>query len=162
MDRKCPLVLLGAVMLVAFAASCAPPPPRAWNRGTGLVRPGRGTETPTLTERGIVEYRQGDLEIAEDLFEQAIGLYPNNPEAYYYLGEIRYRERRYDESLAFLYKAEIYFGPNDRRLAKVYLLMGRNDEAAGRAPQAAAHFRQTLALDPGNRDAASGLSRLLP
>lgn len=152
-------LLTGLLLLTAACAGSGRSP--ATREGL-FGRPEGGRALPPLTQKGIDEYRRGDLATAQELFERSLGLYPDNAEAYYYLAEIRYRQRDYDESLALLDKAEIYFGPNKPWLGRVYLLMGKNDEARGRLHDAAARYREALSLDPGNGDAARRLARLSP
>lgn len=162
MNRKQTARLFWFLIFVVSASGCAGSGPRSLFpagvfREREVVRPSLG-----ITDSAVAEYRKGNWVAAQDLFEKSLSLHPDNAEVYYYLAEIRYRERDYDASLALLDKAEIYFGDDASWLAKVYVLMGKNDEARGRGREAAARYRQALGMDPRSDDAARRLGRLTP
>jgi tetratricopeptide (TPR) repeat protein len=113
-----------------------------------------------LTDEGRQLLDEGRFDEAASVFQKAISLYPNNPYAYYYLGQSRYLKKDYARSLAPLRQAELYLSGDPVWLARVYALRGQIDEALSQPDDARNQYQKALAFDPGNSEAREGLERI--
>jgi tetratricopeptide (TPR) repeat protein len=113
-----------------------------------------------LTEEGRRLLEAGDPAKALSRLEKTIAIDSTNPYGYFFLGKAHYSLGRHQESLKFLDVAESLFAGNPYWLAEVFALRGEDYRALGAADRADANYAQALRLNPGNRMAAEGLSRL--
>lgn len=79
------------------------------------------------------------LVLAENILEKAIGISPSNQQGYWYLGEIRLGQRRFEESIS-LFKKAVELEPKHAQshwyLALAYRFAGKYQEALEEASQA--------------------------
>lgn len=113
-----------------------------------------------LTDEGRRLLAEGRFDEAASVFQKAISLHPNNPYAYYYLGQSRYLKKDYARSLAPLRQAELYLSGDSVWLARVYALRGQIDEALLQPDDARGQYQKALTFDPRNSDARDGLERI--
>jgi serine/threonine-protein kinase len=83
-------------------------------------------------QQGLVYMDRGEWESAEEVFEQAMELDPNDPYPYYHLGWVRQKQIRGDEAIA-MYKEAIDVDPEFHRaytaIGRYYINQGNYDEA---------------------------------
>jgi tetratricopeptide (TPR) repeat protein len=105
---------------------------------------------------GVVFAQAGDLERAAHYYGRAISLDPTDPEFRFFLANVRYRQRRFDEALA-LYGETLRLDPDrvEAHLIRGWLLEQRGDHVA-----AAAEYRSALARAPEFEDARTALQRV--
>jgi tetratricopeptide (TPR) repeat protein len=159
-----------AIMAVLFLVSgCVPaaesPPGEPalkpiTNRTTDPSQTGQQEASLQLTDQGRQLLASGRWDEAGSVFQKAISLYPNNPYAYYYLGEARYFKKDYAQALAPLRQAELYLSDDPAWLARIYALRGRIDEALLKPDDARRQYQKALAFDSRNLDAREGLDRI--
>ncbi len=103
-------------------------------------------------------YAQGNLERAEDLLEQAIGINPNHLRANEMLAEILIGGGRLAEAREKLEKL-LEFAPSVARprLVQVYL---QQAQAAADDASRLALYEKTLGLDSGNPEARAGVEKI--
>jgi tetratricopeptide (TPR) repeat protein len=103
----------------------------------------------------------GDDGAALDQLERAIGIDPTNPYAYYYLAELHFTHRTYDQAIAF---ADRSAGLSEMRApewaSRAYTLQGNSFEAVGRFGDARDAYARALNAAPGNLAAQAGLARV--
>jgi hypothetical protein len=146
----------------------APPPPAAaaLDDDSSLLAKITPTTTPQraaslrLTEEGRKLLGAGDPVKALGRLEKTIAVDSTNPYGYYFLAKAHYYLGRHQESLKFLDVAESLFARDSYWLAEVFALRGEDFRALGAADRADTSYAQALRLNPGNRLAAEGLSRL--
>lgn len=117
-----------------------------------------------LAERGARELAAGRDESAGRSLDRALTLDPGNPYAFYLIAVLRHHQGAFDQSLAFLRKAEILLRADRPWLSETYLLMGLNQEALARPREALRLYETALALDPDQglaRGRAAELRRVL-
>ena len=102
----------------------------------------------------------GDNAKALSRLEKAIAVDSTNPYGYYFLAKAHYSLGRYQESLRFLAVAESLLAGEPYWLSEVFALRGENYRALGFLERADMNYAQALRLNPGNRVAAEGRSRL--
>lgn len=105
---------------------------------------------------GVVAAQAGDLERAADYYGRAISLDPADPGFRFFLANVRYRQRRFDEALA-LYGETLQLDPGrvEAHLIRGWLLEQNGDPGA-----AAAEYRSALARAPEFEDARAALQRV--
>ncbi len=113
-----------------------------------------------LTEEGKKLLESGEYAKALARLEKTIAIDSTNPYGYYYLAQTHYRMGRYQESLNFLDVAESLFASEPYWLAEVLALKGEGFRALGSFQRADSSYSQALRLNPGNRVASEGLSRM--
>lgn len=113
-----------------------------------------------LTEEGKKLLAAGDPAKAVSRLEKAIAVDSTNPYGYYYLAQAHFALGRHQESLNFLDVAESRFSGDSYWLSEIYGLRGENHRALGDLDRADFTYTQALRLNPGNRLAAEGLSRV--
>ncbi|MFQ5682457.1 MAG: tetratricopeptide repeat protein [Candidatus Binatia bacterium] len=113
-----------------------------------------------LAEEGKRLMKSGQYERALVRLEKTISIDSTNPYGYYYLAETHYRMGRYRQSLNFLDVAESLLASKPYWLAEVYALKGENFRALGLPRQAELNYSHALRLNPRNRVASRGLSRV--
>lgn len=113
-----------------------------------------------LTEEGRKLLASGDYAKALARLERTIAIDSTNAYGYYYLARAHYHLAHYQASLNFLDVAENLFGSDPYWLAEVFALKGENFRAIGFLQRADSSYSQALQLNPRNRVASEGLSRL--
>ena len=113
-----------------------------------------------LTEEGRKLLESGDPAKALSRLEKTIAIDSTNPYGYYFLAKAHSYLGRHQESLNFLDVAESLFASDLYWLSEVFALRGENYRALGFLDRADANYSQALRLNPGNRIAADGLSRM--
>lgn len=122
--------------------------------------PPRRAASLRLTEEGRKLLEAGDHAKALSRLEKTIAVDSTNPYGYYYLAKAHYDLGRYQESLSFLDVAESLLSREPYWLAEVFALKGENFRGLGFFQRARSHYSEALRLNPENRVAADGLSRL--
>lgn len=122
--------------------------------------PPRRAASLRLTEEGRKLLETGEYAKALSRLEKTIAVDSTNPYGYYYLAKAHYDLGRYRESLSFLDVAESLLSREPYWLAEVLALKGENFRGLGFFQRADSHYSEALRLNPENRLAAEGLSRL--
>lgn len=122
--------------------------------------PPRRAVSLRLTEEGKKLLDAGDYAKALSRLEKTIAVDSTNPYGYFYLAKAHHHLGRYQESLNFLDVAESLLGRETYWLAEVFALKGENFRALGFIQRASSNYSEALRLNPGNRVAAEGLSRM--
>ncbi len=147
----------------------AVPPPRApapLPEETSLLAKITPTTSPQraasirLTEEGRRLLESGDHAKALSRLEKAIAVDSTSPYGFFFLASAHAALGRQQESLKFLDVAEPLFGADPYWLSEVFTLRGENYRALGSLDRAGMNYSQALRLNPGNRLAADGLSRI--
>lgn len=113
-----------------------------------------------LTEEGRKLLESGDHAKALSRFEKTIAIDSTNPYGYYFLAKAHTSMGRHQESLRFLDVAEGLIASDPYWLSEVFALRGEDYRALGFLDRADLNYSQALRLNPGNRMAADGLSRI--
>ena len=113
-----------------------------------------------LVENGVKMLNTGDLDSAEQMFEQALRVSPTNGKPYYYLGIVAAKQKNYDRSLGFLGQAETYLKDDDFWMSQVYLQEALSLKALGKKAEAKAKLQEALKRDPSNQWAQNELGKL--
>ncbi|MGH7847809.1 MAG: tetratricopeptide repeat protein [Candidatus Binatia bacterium] len=113
-----------------------------------------------LTEEGKKMLANEDYRRALGSLERSIAIDSSNPYNYYYLAKAHYHLARYQESLNFLDVAESRLVNEPYWLAETLALRGENFRALGFFQRAESSYTQALKLNPGNKIAGEGMSRL--
>ncbi len=108
---------------------------------------------PTLME-GFVRSLMGEKETAEELFTAALSEEPDNLYAWSLMGDIRVRQRRYDEAVECFEKSSTIdpnpgFTDNYLSIAYIREMQGRWNEAADAHEKALKVYRQNTKLEEG-------------
>jgi len=112
-----------------------------------------------VAAQGVLAWKQGRVQEAEDRLEQSLTLDPRNPFGYFYLAEIRIRESAFSQALIFLDQAELHFQGHPHWLSEVYEGKGRCQEALGDLKAAVQAYARALEYNPWNESAEEGLAR---
>lgn len=104
----------------------------------------------------------GNLDDAEQLFEQALRVSPTNGKPYYYLGVLAAKEKNYERSLNFLEQAENYLHDNDFWMSQILMQEGIVLKALNQKSAAKDKLEEALRRDPTNQHAAQELKTLGP
>ncbi|MCI0446467.1 tetratricopeptide repeat protein [bacterium] len=142
-----------------------PPPPPA---KPPLVVPQMKPRQPSkadpastkLMDAGAKQLNAGNLDQAEELFEQALRVSPTNGKPYYYLGVIASRQKDYERALGFLQQAETYLHTDNFWMSQVLYQEGLTLKAMKRIPEAKKKFQEALQRDPNNQYASKELKTL--
>ena len=113
-----------------------------------------------LTEEGRKLLESGDHARALSRLEKAIAVDSTSPYGFYFLASAHAALGRQQESLKFLDVAESLFGADSYWLSEVFALRGENYRTLGSLDRAGLNYSQALRLNPGNRLAGDGLSRI--
>lgn len=92
---------------------------------------------------GVCEMRLGKDRAAEQDFEHALSLQPNEPVALLHLGELRYREKRYGEARRLAKRFLDNYGPTATSLwlaVRIEHKLGRSDAEAAYASELGRRF----------------------
>ncbi len=116
-----------------------------------------------LIEDGRQGMKQQNYNKALDRFERALTIDPTNACGYYYLAQLHFLKKDYDQAVAFAGRAVALSAHTDPSWAgRAYALQGAVFEEVGRYPDARNAYRQAVAADPNNTVARVGLARLSP
>lgn len=115
-----------------------------------------------LVTQGVKQMNAGDLESAEQVFEQALRISPSYAKPYYYLGVVSYKKGDYKRSLAFLEQSEMYSYGDDFWQSQVLLHEGLCYKAMKMIPTAKQKLQMAVEKDPTNDWAQSELKKLTP
>lgn len=122
--------------------------------------PPRRAASLRLTEEGRKLLEAGDYAKALSRLEKTIAVDSTNPYGHFYLAKVHHHMGRFQESLNFLDVAESLLGREPYWLAEVFALKGENFRVLGFSQRASSNYSEALRLNPGNRVAADGLSRV--
>ena len=114
-----------------------------------------------IVESGVKKMNAGDLEGAEQYFEQALRVSPNNGRPYYYLGVLAVKQKNYDRALAFLAQAETHLHSDSFWMSQILLQQGLIFKAQNQKARAVEKLRQAVAKDPTNASAQNELKALM-
>ena len=141
----------------------APPPLADDSSLLAKITPGTPPQRAAslrLTEEARRLLDGGDHSKALNLLEKSIAIDSSNPYGYYFLAKAHHALGRQQESLRFLDVTESLLAGNAYWLAEVYALRGEDYRALGSMERADSNYSQALRLNPGNRTAAEGQSRV--
>jgi Tfp pilus assembly protein PilF len=113
-----------------------------------------------LVEAGTKQMNAGNLDDAEQTFEQALRVSPTNGRPYYYLGVIASKQKNYDRGLSFLSQAETYLNDDSFWMSQVYLQEGLIYKDLNQKDNALQKFQDALKSDPTNQWAQNELKKL--
>lgn len=113
-----------------------------------------------LVDSGVKKMNTGNLEEAEQLFEQALRVSPNNGRPYYYLGVVAAKQKNYERSLAFLAQAEVHLHADSFWMSQILLQQALILKAQNQKAAALQKLREAVSKDPGNTWAKTELEAL--
>lgn len=114
-----------------------------------------------LVDVGRAQLAAGDDGAALDQLERAIAIDPANPYAYYYLAELHFAHRTYDQAIAFADRSATLSDAREPEWAsRAYTLQGNAFEAVGRFADARDAYARAIQAAPGNFAAQVGLARV--
>jgi tetratricopeptide (TPR) repeat protein len=114
-----------------------------------------------LIEDGRQQMNKGNYDHALDRFERAVAIDPTNAYGYYFLAQVHYLKKGYDQAIAFASRAAALSARTDPVwLGRVYSLEGAVFEDAGRYPDARKAYQNAVDADPRNLAARVGVARL--
>jgi Flp pilus assembly protein TadD len=114
-----------------------------------------------LVDAGRARMAAGDSGAALEQLERAIAIDPENLYAYYYLAELHFMHRTYDQAIAFADRAATLSDARAPEWAsRAYTLQGNAFEAAGRFADARGAYARAIQAAPGNLAAQVGLGRV--
>jgi len=113
-----------------------------------------------LVEAGTKQLNAGNIDDAEQTFEQALRVSPTNGRPYYYLGVIAAKQKNYERGLSFLSQAETYLRDDSFWMSQVYLQEGLIYKDQNQKDTARQKFQDALKSDPTNQWAQNELKKL--
>jgi len=114
-----------------------------------------------LIEDGRGKMREGEYDAALDRLERAVAIDPTSPYGYYFLAQVHFLKKNYDQAVAFASRAASLAGRADPAFqGRIYSLEGAVFEQVGRFPDARRAYQQALWVDPQNVAARVALARL--
>lgn len=113
----------------------------------------RPSAAADLLSKAIAQHQAGRLSEAAALYQQALSIEPNNPQALHNLGVVAHHQRRHQDAIVLIGKA-IKFEANN---AGYHYNLGTAHHALAHFEEAAAHYRRAVAL---NRDYAAAYFNL--
>jgi tetratricopeptide (TPR) repeat protein len=114
-----------------------------------------------LVAAGRARMAARDYGAALEQLERAIAIDPGNPYAYYYLAELHFVHRTYDQAIAFADRAASLSEARAPEWAsRAYTLQGNAFEATGRLADARGAYARAIQAAPGNLAAQVGLARI--
>ena len=115
-----------------------------------------------LIEEGRQQRNQGHYDVAVERFEKSVAVDPTNAYGYYFLAQVHYMKKNYDQAIAFSSRAATLSARTDRACAgRVYSLQGAVFEEVGRYPDARKAYQRAVDADPNNLAARVGIARLI-
>ncbi len=103
----------------------------------------------------------GEFERAQIVFERAVELAPFQPYSYYFLGRISFAQRKLQQALAFLQKAELLLPRTQTAwLGETICLRGQVAEDLGNIREARSAYQRCLHFTPDSLQALTALARL--
>jgi tetratricopeptide (TPR) repeat protein len=116
-----------------------------------------------LIEDGRQHMSGGHYDKALERFERSVAIDPTNAYGYYFLAQLHFHTKKYDQAVAFASRAAILSARNDPVcLGRAYGLEGAAFEAVGRYADARAAYEKAVQADPNNLAARTGVARLTP
>jgi TolA-binding protein len=141
-----------------------PPPPAKPPLEVPQMKPRQPSKadpaSTKLMDAGAKQLNAGNLDQAEELFEQALRVSPTNGKPYYYLGVIASRQKDYERALGFLQQAENFLHTDNFWMSQVLYQEGLTLKAMKRIPDAKKKFQDALDRDPNNQYASKELKAL--
>jgi len=114
-----------------------------------------------LVESGVKQMNAGNLDQAEQIFEQALRVSPNNGRPYYYLGVLAAKQKNYDRAAGFLSQAEAQLHDDPFWMSQVLLQEGLILKAQNQKSAAIEKLREAVNADPSNTYAKTELDALM-
>jgi TolA-binding protein len=118
------------------------------------------TSAIKLVESGVKQMNAGNLDQAEQIFEQAVRVSPNNGRPYYYLGVLSAKQKEYERASGFLSQAENHLHDDPFWMSQILLQEGLILKAQNQKDAAIQKFREAVSTDPTNTYAQSELAAL--
>jgi tetratricopeptide (TPR) repeat protein len=116
-----------------------------------------------LIEDGRQHVRDGRYDQAIERFERAVAIDPTNAYGYFFLAQLHYLTKKFDQAIAFANRAAVLSARTDRIwLGRVYSLQAAVFEDVGRYPDARKAYQKAVEADPNNLGARVGIARLTP
>ena len=109
---------------------------------------------PALAAKALISQEQGEYDLAESRFRQALEYDPDYTRGRSHFGVFLYNQKRYEEALEQFRQASKDTDFEDR--AGVFVNLGRAADRLGRHAQAAKAYRRAMQLDRGNLRAHLG------
>jgi len=114
-----------------------------------------------LIEDGRDLLAKGRYDQALDRFERSVAIDPSNAYGYYFLAQLHYQTKKYDQAVAFASRAAALSSRTDRAWeARCYSLQGAVFEEVGRFADARKAYKRAVDADPANPTARTGYARL--
>lgn len=114
-----------------------------------------------LIEDGRQQMREGAYDAALDRLERAVAIDPTSAYGYYFLAQVHFLKKNYDQAVAFASRAASLGRRADPAFrGRIYGLQGAVYEQVGRYPDARKAYQQALGADPQNLAARVALARL--
>lgn len=114
-----------------------------------------------LANEGRTQLSAGRDDAALETLERAISVDPSNAYAYYFLAELHFRNKSYEQAAAFADRAALLSARLDGTwLTRSYALQGQALEATGRLAGARSAYQRALLADRRNQTARTGLDRV--
>jgi len=127
----------------------------------GPQTPPNVTAALRLVDDGRQEMDQKHYDQALDRFERAVAIDPGSAYGYYYLAQLHFTMKKYDQAIAFASRAIALGARSDHALlARAYSLQGTVYEQVGRYSDARAAYQHAVEADPNNLSARAGAARL--
>jgi len=102
----------------------------------------------------------GNLDQAEQIFEQAVRVSPTNGRPYYYLGVVAAKQKDYERAFGLLSQAEVHLNNDPFWMSQVLLQEGLILKAQNKKDAAIEKFREAVLTDPTNTYAKSELDTI--
>ena len=113
-----------------------------------------------IVESGVKQLNAGNVDEAEQYFEQALRVSPTNGRPYYYLGVIAAQKKDYDRALGFLAQAEVHLRGDGFWMSQALTREALVLEALNRKNEALEKLQEALRRDPENKWADAELQKL--
>jgi tetratricopeptide (TPR) repeat protein len=104
-------------------------------------------------EQALKDYNAKNFDKAETGFKEVLQSEPNNADAHYYLGNIYYNRKAYNESLPHFDQA----AKIDYKSVEKLLALGENQRALKQFDRAIVQYQKAAGFDPNNANAYYGM-----